>query len=243
MKTGFICASGFNLVATATRDNKRLIAIVLGAPSSSVRAVKTAQLLERGFNAGPLAWLSLTYGRVDSLTPVNTAPPNMRDEMCGKHRKRPASEDEEDPVATNAPADSPYAVFLSSLRAPKGKAADLLQDVRVGEPVVVFTGPPKDAQLAGVDSKSAKPGKKGAGPSIASANSVPWTNFSPASLAHNPPAANDSKAAPAESAISRSVPMPRARPRIAAQRPPAAPAPKSAQPARQKPAPKAAPKS
>ena len=35
MKTGFICASGFNLVATATRDGKRLIAVVLGAPSSA----------------------------------------------------------------------------------------------------------------------------------------------------------------------------------------------------------------
>ena len=34
MKTGFVCASGFNLVATAERDNKRFIAVVLGAPSS-----------------------------------------------------------------------------------------------------------------------------------------------------------------------------------------------------------------
>ena len=32
MKTGFICASGFNLVATATRNGKRLIAVVLGSP-------------------------------------------------------------------------------------------------------------------------------------------------------------------------------------------------------------------
>ena len=38
MKTGFICASGFNLVATATRDNKRMIAVVLGAPSGAARA-------------------------------------------------------------------------------------------------------------------------------------------------------------------------------------------------------------
>src|SRR5258705_7477643 len=51
MKTGFICASGFNLVASATRDGKRLIAVVLGAPSSAVRALKAAQLLERGFNS------------------------------------------------------------------------------------------------------------------------------------------------------------------------------------------------
>ena len=51
MKTGFICASGFNLVASATRNGKRLIAVVLGAPSGAVRAVKAAQLLERGFRA------------------------------------------------------------------------------------------------------------------------------------------------------------------------------------------------
>ena len=38
MKTGFICASGFNLVATATRNNKHLIAVVLGAPSGAARA-------------------------------------------------------------------------------------------------------------------------------------------------------------------------------------------------------------
>ncbi len=49
MKTGFICASGFNLVATATRDGKRLIAVVLGASVLGVRAAKAAQLLERGF--------------------------------------------------------------------------------------------------------------------------------------------------------------------------------------------------
>ena len=52
MKTGFICASGFNLVASATRGGKRLIAVVLGAPSSAARAVKAAQLLERGFSSG-----------------------------------------------------------------------------------------------------------------------------------------------------------------------------------------------
>ena len=32
-KTGFICASGYNLVASATRNGKRLIAVVLGASS------------------------------------------------------------------------------------------------------------------------------------------------------------------------------------------------------------------
>ena len=47
-KTGFICASGYNLVASATRNGKRLIAVVLGASSGQQRAVRAAQLLERG---------------------------------------------------------------------------------------------------------------------------------------------------------------------------------------------------
>jgi D-alanyl-D-alanine carboxypeptidase len=48
-KTGFICASGYNLVASATRNGKRLIAVVLGASSGQMRAVRAAQMLERGF--------------------------------------------------------------------------------------------------------------------------------------------------------------------------------------------------
>src|SRR2546421_6580420 len=102
MKTGFICASGFNLVASATRDGKRLIAVVMGAPSSAARAMKAAQLLERGFNSsGGLSWLMPPLGTVDMLQPVNVAPPNLRDEMCGGHRKRPATEDDDEVMATN----------------------------------------------------------------------------------------------------------------------------------------------
>jgi D-alanyl-D-alanine carboxypeptidase len=141
MKTGFICASGFNLVATATRDGRRLIAVVMGAPSSAARAMKAAQLLERGFNSkNGLSWLMPSLGTVDTLQPINTAPPNLRDDMCGGHRKRQATEDEDDVVAANTAPDSPYAVFLSSLRPPKTKGASLLNDGNMGEPVLVYTG-------------------------------------------------------------------------------------------------------
>ena len=66
MKTGFICASGFNLVASATRNGRRLIAVVLGAPSSAVRAAKAAQLLERGFNGNRCPGCAVArHGRPD----------------------------------------------------------------------------------------------------------------------------------------------------------------------------------
>jgi D-alanyl-D-alanine carboxypeptidase len=191
MKTGFICASGFNLVATATRGGKRLVAIVLGASSGAARAVKAAQLLEEGFNANPLSWLTPSFGTVDQLVPINTSPPNLRDEMCGGHRKRPASEDEDDETIANLPADSPYAVFLSSLRAP-AKTGNLLRDSNLGEPVVVFTGPPrKPGEVASTTEAKAKPKAKpgAARPAVANAAAaVPWTSLSPSTLANHPPA-------------------------------------------------------
>ena len=79
MKTGFICASGFNVVATATRGNKRLIAVVLGSQSPAVRAVKAAQLFERGFQVSSLSWLTPALGLVDQMQPVNVDPPNLRE--------------------------------------------------------------------------------------------------------------------------------------------------------------------
>ncbi len=118
MKTGFICASGFNVVATATRNGKRLIAVVLGSPSPAVRAVKAAQLFERGFAVRPLSWLTPGLGQVDALQPVNVDPPNLRDQMCGKGRRRPPSEEAENDPLADVAADSPYAVFLSTLRGP-----------------------------------------------------------------------------------------------------------------------------
>jgi D-alanyl-D-alanine carboxypeptidase len=49
MKTGFICDSGFNIVASATREHHKLIAVVLGERTKSGRSVRTANLLEHGF--------------------------------------------------------------------------------------------------------------------------------------------------------------------------------------------------
>lgn len=54
VKTGFICDSGFNVVASATRDGMRLIAVVLGEPSGKDRNLRAASLLEHGFETS--AW-------------------------------------------------------------------------------------------------------------------------------------------------------------------------------------------
>jgi D-alanyl-D-alanine carboxypeptidase len=168
MKTGFICASGFNLVATAQRDNRRLIVVVLGSPSGAARAVKAAEILEGGFAQNPLSWLVPSLGTVDSLKPIDADPPNLKDTMCGKHRKRPATEDEDMDAdsASLAPAagDSPqqFSFMLSALRAPTPKNANLLADAGPVVPVVVYTGPTRSAtQLATLAAEpTAEPGKK-----------------------------------------------------------------------------------
>jgi D-alanyl-D-alanine carboxypeptidase len=93
MKTGFICDSGFNVVASATRDNRKLIAVVLGEATGSERTVRAANLLEHGFNTA--AWKVLfSPSTLDSMPvpPDAKGPMTMRQAVisyeCGTGRRR-----------------------------------------------------------------------------------------------------------------------------------------------------------
>ncbi|HKD25917.1 MAG TPA: serine hydrolase [Xanthobacteraceae bacterium] len=146
MKTGFICASGFNLVATATRGGKRLIAVVLGAKSSTGRIVKAAQLFERGFGTDPLTWLVPSQGAVDTLEPVAATPPDMHEEVCANNRRRRATEDDDEggeagTASAEAVNGEPSMSPLWSLRG----AALLTSGLAAGiPPVEVYTGPARN---------------------------------------------------------------------------------------------------
>ena len=152
-KTGFICASGYNLVASATRDGKRLIAVVLGASSGTMRAVRAAQLLDRGFaSSNGLAWLRPSLGTVNNLPPIDASPPNLRDEVCGGKHHRPASDDDDallvassvgSSASTGGEAGAGGTVFLAAgLKPPMPKPSEwLAADPARSEPVVVYTGP------------------------------------------------------------------------------------------------------
>jgi D-alanyl-D-alanine carboxypeptidase len=162
-KTGFICASGYNLVASATRNGKRLIAVVLGASSGQMRAVRAAQLLERGFAGNTLSWLRPSLGTVDNLVPIDASPPNLRDEMCGGKRKRPASDEDEDTVAgnTTGPNSGETAItfFTAGLQPPMAKPSELLAAApAASEPIPVYTGPTRtgSALIAAVAADSEK---------------------------------------------------------------------------------------
>ncbi len=49
MKTGYIAASGFNLVASAVRNDRRIIGVVFGGRSSKSRNTHMKELLDMGF--------------------------------------------------------------------------------------------------------------------------------------------------------------------------------------------------
>jgi D-alanyl-D-alanine carboxypeptidase len=163
-KTGFICASGYNLVGSATRNGKRLIAVVLGSTSGHQRAVRAAQLLERGFANNTLSWLRPSLGTVDNLVPIDASPPNLRDEMCGGKRKRPASDEDDDSLAGNAgsassSSETAITFFTAGLQPPMVKPSELLAGgPAASEPMVVYTGPKRtgSALIAAVAADSEK---------------------------------------------------------------------------------------
>lgn len=53
LKTGFTNGAGFCLSATAERNGRRIIAVVMGSPDRKIRDIKVAELIERGFAALP----------------------------------------------------------------------------------------------------------------------------------------------------------------------------------------------
>ncbi|GHA26207.1 D-alanyl-D-alanine carboxypeptidase [Devosia pacifica] len=83
MKTGFVCASGLNMVATAQRGGRNLLAVVLGGSSARDRNERAAQLLTQGFNGQ----LSGTGASVLSISNSGGAPVDMRPRICGAEAK------------------------------------------------------------------------------------------------------------------------------------------------------------
>ena len=137
MKTGFVCPSGFNVVASAQRGGRHLVVVVMGSPNAKLRTLKAAHLLDGGF-AGGTPWRAKTLSTLPALP---GPPPNMRAEICGKHRKVVQEDDLAVVPAPSQADDSAAAFFASDGRAPA--AANLLAGPRpVFEPIEIFVRPP-----------------------------------------------------------------------------------------------------
>jgi D-alanyl-D-alanine carboxypeptidase len=128
-----------------------------------MRAVRAAQLLDRGFAGNGLSWLRPSLGTVDQLAPIDTSPPNLRDEMCGGKHHRPASDADEEAIAGNAGSsgsgENGATFFAAGLQPPLVKPSDLMAAAPApSEPIVVYTGPTKTgaALIAAVAAESEK---------------------------------------------------------------------------------------
>jgi len=91
MKTGYICASGLNIVATVQRDGRNLLAVVLGGSSARERNEMAAELVLKGL-AGSV---SGTGQSVVALQNLDAEPVNMRAQICGKQAKQYIAERQE----------------------------------------------------------------------------------------------------------------------------------------------------
>ncbi|MFC7396181.1 serine hydrolase [Chelatococcus sp. GCM10030263] len=141
MKTGFICSSGFNVVATAVHGHRELLVVVLGAPTAVQRTIQAAELLDTGFSQR--GWGSQT---LDSL-PVSTAtaPPDLRDEICGANRgKYLADDDNAAPVSASVAGSEGISLFagprVNGVAAVRGSAPNRLAPRAKTTPIAVFVG-------------------------------------------------------------------------------------------------------
>ncbi len=153
MKTGFVCASGFNLVSMAERNGRLLISVVLGTSSGPERVVASARLLDEAFDSdGFFSRKSTGYSLATLPRSGYSGPTNVRKDVCGPGRKAfSLSEEESDaPVVFNAAsaedANSPLGLLMrqsnrssqSAVRSNNGRLS--LGERMLGAPVPVFLG-------------------------------------------------------------------------------------------------------
>lgn len=169
MKTGFICASGFNMVATATRRGRTVAVVILGANSANERAEIAAKLLRNGFKR--------KFGTRPALESFRSAKakgpaPNLRPEICSKKVKK-----KEHPLlAKGRSALIPRFVLMEPVRVTTGVAKSKRPSA---SPTVKVPLPPRrppmpgDKSAASVDLRILLPSRE------ASGEGLPMTQIGP----------------------------------------------------------------
>jgi D-alanyl-D-alanine carboxypeptidase len=125
-KTGFTCGSGYNLVASAERDGRRLIGVVLGSPNRGQRVMEMTALLNRAFAAGAPSGVKLTeLGDVVSAADTGPAPTILSGGSCNAAQM--AGED--GGTITSAARLSGWGVVFGAY-AERGKAEQVLKSAK-----------------------------------------------------------------------------------------------------------------
>lgn len=160
MKTGFVCPSGFNMIGSATRNGRTLVAVVLGEKSAVTRAETAAKLLDQGFDTPAAGSATVT-----TLAPYgDTVSPNdMKDEVCKK--KTPQEQSEAPPVAAKDVPKSPYQEKLDHV--PTLVAVGLGGATGPAPKAILDQGAQEYADVPIPSWRPDRPAPAGAGPKIA----------------------------------------------------------------------------
>jgi D-alanyl-D-alanine carboxypeptidase len=140
MKTGFTCPAGFNVVASANHGGRRLIVVVLGAPSARSRNQEAADLFDGGFASGGGS------GSPESL-PSGSGAPDPHANVCLHHNAAALAAAEDDSIAQQAEAAAGSAgrgmlpTPLAALFAPVAVHTQLTYERIRFDPVPVYIGP------------------------------------------------------------------------------------------------------
>jgi D-alanyl-D-alanine carboxypeptidase len=190
-KTGFVCASGFNLVSTATRGGRTLIAVVLGASSGGDRVVRSAQVLDQAFGM----WNGNGYTLQTLPRSGHASAPDMRSQICTGRRRGVVLADDSDyggAILANSQSPdsmaggSPLAFFSTQSNAPQrsygigSSGGRAILGPRVGiTPVAVYLG-----RAPGSTAVALGPGARQAAPvSVAQPQAAPGVPASATALA------------------------------------------------------------
>jgi D-alanyl-D-alanine carboxypeptidase len=138
MKTGFICASGFNVVASATRNGRRLITVVMGSRTATERTIKAAALFDHGFSS--FGWAAPTVEQLPAS--ALHSPPNMRPYICERRGPMPAEEDAQASLAPQQQGSGADGALVppSALAFASADARPKLGPRAYLEPIRVWTG-------------------------------------------------------------------------------------------------------
>ena len=162
-KTGFTCGSGYNLVASATRDGRRLVGVVLGSPNRGQRVMEMTALLNRAFAAEAPAGPKLAeLGQVITVADNGAAPTILSGGSCSAAQMA----GEEGGTITSAARLSGWGVVFGAYPE-RGKAKQVLKSAtdalgklaKGGRPAIVqkaYEGTARySAMLVGLDQQAA----------------------------------------------------------------------------------------
>lgn len=130
IKTGFIRASGFNLVASAERNGKRLVAVVLGGNAPGWRDTHMVQLLDKSFDKPfdrPTMQASLPAAKL--AEPPQAVAPGARGKapIANAIKRRPGPPAPEPVIATSEPEPA-TPVYVEDQNGQEPTIADLVSD-------------------------------------------------------------------------------------------------------------------